>query len=246
MKFFTTTFLLVLTQLTATSQKPRPEIEISQYFRMDWYPKFNYAFNSVSTNTVKITGSSWGTAIAYKIPTSRKLNYKFGLGYYKYAFNKIESNNSMWGKGKSRFVEDYSPPGGITPSFFFTTDNYWYNTISVDIGIEKKININSGLQFSYGIEISNYFSYSQKYHIRFPDPSGVNHIRDEFRYFGLSAKMIAGLRKKIGQVTIGPNIMLPVFDNWRKDDMFTDEKNSESRSKWSRGVAVGVSCSFQL
>jgi hypothetical protein len=246
MKLFIAAVLFVFMQLPATSQKPKPEIEISPYFRMDWYPKFNYAYNSVSTNTVKIIGSNWGTAITYKIPTSRKATYRLGLGYYKYSFNRIKSHNTRSGKGKSRHVDDYSPPGGFTPSFPFTTDKYWYNTVSLDLGMEKKVGVDLGLEFNYGFEISNYFSFSQKYHIRFPNPSGVNHIRDEFRYFGLSAKLITGLRKKIGNVTIGPNIILPIFDNWRKDDMFTDEKKSESRSKWSQGVAVGFSCAFQL
>lgn len=142
-------------------QKPNSQIEINPYFRWDSYPKFNYAINSVNTNTVKINSSSFGIDVAYKIPIRNRLYLKTGLGYYKYAFNKIDDVNSLFSNSpnNSRIVDGYIPPGNTTPSITFSTDKYWYNTISLNIGIERHINLQKKMLLILGANFSNYYTF---------------------------------------------------------------------------------------
>jgi hypothetical protein len=47
------------------------------------------------------------------------------------------------------------------------------------------------------------------------------------------------------KMKIGPVLILPVFDAWKKDDVFREE-SSAYRNKWFKGIGLGVSCNFLL
>lgn len=226
-------------------QKPVNQIEIIPYFRTDSYPEFSYAINPIISPKARIHGTSWGIDINYKISLRTNIKIKFGIGHYKYSFNKIQGLH-RFGESDNRLIERYTPPGSFTPSIFFSTDNYWYNTISFITGAEKRIELSKDYLFSIGIIIRNYFSYNQRYHITYPPPSGDLYKRKDFRYFGFSGSVSTSITKKWKNFSAGPVIILPVFDYWKKDNIFFDEKNSEGRSKCLRGFGVGITCTYSL
>ena len=229
----------------SVAQKPLNQIEINPYLRWDSYPKFVYTINTVTSNTVKIKGTSWGIDAAYKFPFSNKFRLKTGFGYYKHSFNDVDQVNSLFGKNDNRII-DYTPSGPMSPSILYATNKYWYNSIVVTIGIEKYIDISKSLQLFYGVDIRNYYTFSQQYHIVYPVPEGTNYRRTDNRYFGFSANLNAGVRKKFGKTSIGPSIILPVYDIWKKDGVFPQEENNKSRKKWLKGFGVGISCNYSL
>jgi hypothetical protein len=202
----------------------------------------------VNTNQVNIKGSSFGINFLYKTPLSKNLYLKPGLGFYKYAFNKIDQVNSMFGNihDDSRIIDDYVLPGNIQPSLIYSTDRYWYNTISVNIGIERHLRLKKNLQVILGADVGAYYTISQNYHITYPSPNGNNYKLKNGRYFGNSFKMSIGLQKKIREIEIGPVLILPVYDSWKKDSVFPQENNSMTRNKWLKGIGIGFSCNFLL
>ena len=147
-------FLLLSTCLFG--QNAKSQIEINPYLRWDSYPKFSYAINSINSYSLKIHGTSWGINAAYKHPFHNMLYIKAGLGYYRYSFNKIESYNPSYGVGHARII-NYIGLGDV----IFATNKYWYNTISASIGIEHQFFLKNSTQGLFGLDINNYYTYSQ-------------------------------------------------------------------------------------
>lgn len=220
------------------------QFEIMPFMRWDTYPKFTYAINPVNSNEVKINGTSWGINIAYKLSLTKHLYIKPGLGYYRFSFNNIRQVNSQFGTSNSRVIEDYHPPGGITPGLIFSTDKYFYNTISGNIGIEKYVDLKKDIQIICGFAFSNFYAFNQNYHVTYPSPNGDNFKQTNNRYFGFSASINAGIQKKLKKFSFGPSLIIPIFDTWKKDDVFPQEENSKKRNKWFSGVGLGIQLNF--
>jgi hypothetical protein len=237
-------FLFLLISYCSLGQKEKGLIEINPYIRLDWYPQFSYAINSINTNFVNIKGTSWGINIAYKIHLPKKFYLKPGLGYYKYSFNKIGKENTSYGKSDKRHI---GFPSSLLIPFF--TDKYWYNTFSASIGIEKVFISKYDLQIITGINFSKYYTYSQIYHITYNNPD--NPITNPYklsnnRVFGFSTNLHAGIVKRIGKFNLGPSFIIPIFNTWKQDETFPEEDNANSRNKWLRGIGVGLSFNYSL
>lgn len=227
------------------AQKTSGQIEINPYMRMDWYPEFSYNIGGrPSTDYTKMRGKNWGLNVNYKYPMKKDIFIKAGLGYYRHSFNKINTFNTMFGNSNARMI-NYTDPRYIV----FTTDKYWYNCISANIGIEKLFKIKNDMQIIGGLNLNNYYTYSQNYHIPIyftVNPINNNYKLNNDRFFGLSANIHAGLLKKIGKVSIGPSIILPVYDTCNTDRAFPDEDNDGFRNKWFKGIGLGIICNFSL
>lgn len=235
--------ILLLVSGTAFAQKNPAQIEINPYMRLDKYPEFFYSINS-TTNSVNIKGSSWGINANYKLPVQKNLYLKAGLGYYRYSFDRINKENSLFGKSNARNI--------IFPSplyILFYTDKYWYNTVSLNIGIEKVFEFKKLLQIITGLNINNYYTYSQSYHITYnnqDNPITNPYKRKEGRFFGLSGNLTVGVLKKYNKYNLGPTFILPVYDVWKTDNTFDGENNSGTRSKWLKGIGFGISFNYLL
>ena len=230
---------LLILSMTSIAQKRANQIEVNPYFRWDWYPKFTYSTNSVNSNTVKIIGRSFGITASYKILVQNRLYLKAGLGYYKYAFSKIDQVNSLFGKTESRVIKE-TPPGGSS-TFSYATRNYWYNTLSAVIGTEKVFNIKKRLEIIVGVNITNYYTFTQHYIL-----GSQNYKKSVSRYFGFSTDLYVGIQKKYGKITISPIMILPIYTNWKQDKIFPQEDNNKHRNKWLRGVGIGIIFSRSL
>jgi hypothetical protein len=236
--------LVSITSTSAMGQKFTSEIEIIPFVRIDWHPKFSYAINSANTNIAKIRGTSWGGNTNYKLPVRKNLYLKVGVGYYRYSFNKIDSYNPQFGRATARIINFPSPLYIV-----FATDKYWYNCVSMNIGIEKLFNIKKKTVIVTGINLNNFYTYSQYYHITANYPTGPPNHRYTLKnnhYFGFSANLQATLLRRIGKIAIGPSVILPVFDLWKQDGTFPQETNSGSRSKWLNGIGLGISSNYSL
>ncbi|MDP3915859.1 MAG: hypothetical protein Q8R96_19200 [Bacteroidota bacterium] len=214
--------------------------------RYDTYPEFLASETSLSSNYITLKGTSLGVIVSYKHPLSKSqsLFIKSGIGYYQYSFNKMKNRNTRFGNSERRLINFPSP---LFIPFF--TDKYWYNTISANIGIEKLFYWKKDLQISIGANINNYYTYSQYYHITYENPN--TQINNDYknkirRNFGLSANLSASLLKKLGKISLGPAIIIPVYDRWKTDETFTDEAESDSRNKFLRGIGLGISCNYSL
>jgi len=242
MKRHLLTFLLVSISYCSLSQKKSNTLEILPYETIDWYPEFSYVLNGrPSTDYVKIKGVSFGADIIFKIPISKTWSMRPGLGFYRYSFNNIERRNTSLGNSKSRNINFVSPL--LIPYF---TDKYWYNSISVNFGIEKKIFMKGNYQVQIAADIKNYWTISQLYHLTNNPGGEQNFKKNDTRYFGTSALLTTNFIKSFGNLSIGPSVRIPVFNIWKTDSVFPEETGNETRSKFFRGVGFGIIFNYSL
>ena len=232
---FLTVFLFTIYQ----SKGQKTFIEINPLLQWDSYPSFVSSVNSTTNSTIKMNGISWGVGINYKHSFKKNVLFKVGMGYYKYRFNDIQEKTHQFGRDAR--VIDYRDG---TSTFGYVTNKYWYNTLFMTIGVEKLIKLKNELDFIIGTEISNYYTFSQRYNILANDK--IYKVSDG-RYFGVSSYLTAALQKRTDKkINFGPTIKLPIITLWKQDEVFPSEKNTLSRSKWLRGVGLGISCTYQL
>ncbi len=237
-------FLFLCTSNLLSAQSDKHQIEITPLVRMDSYPEFTYSINPVNSEKVKIKGESWGINTVYKFPV-KGLFIKAGLGYYRYSFNNIEQINSLFKKSDRRII-DYTLEGPAAPSIFFLTDKYWYHNIVLLMGVEKQTKILKNINLITGLNIGNHFTFSQYYHITYPAPRGTSDKKSDWRYFGFSANAQIAAHKQWNRISVGPQLILPIFDSWKKDELFPEETNSGSRNKWFQGIGLGISFNYLL
>ncbi len=242
MKLSTVIILLSTIPNFTFGQKLSNQIEFTPFIRLDRYPKFSNVFNGpASTDYIIMKGISFGLYLAYKIPITRSVLLKPGIGYYKYSFNNIKKENTLFGKSTGRDINFVSP---VYITFF--TDKYRYNTIMANIGVEKIFNSKKNIQIVTGINWNNYFAISEYYHLVYNPEGSQDYLKNNKRYFGSSVYINISLLKKFQKVSIGPSLILPVFDNWKMDETFPEETNSSSRSKWLNGIGLGISFNYSL
>lgn len=241
--------IFIISSYSIYSQSKYRHLEIEPFLRWDSYPKFTNAINSIATYKLAIKGTSWGVNTAYRIPFKKGISFKAGLGYYRYSFNNIVSTHQSFGEGDRRVI-DY--PTQL--SIILGTDSYWYNTISLSLGLEKNLELNKDYRLIVGLAVRNYFTFSQRYHMPYDNsfiPQPQLQIQNNYktfrnRNFGFGGELNIGVVKKLGKLHIGPSIIIPVYDSWKQDSIFPTENNSESRNKWFRGLGTSIKILYTL
>ena len=246
--------LLILLSIFTTAselnaQRNTNSLEIEPFLRWDKYPTFTNDINVIARYQLAIRGRSWGVNTNYKIVDHNKRYFKIGLGYYRYSFNDIVSTHRSFGQGNRRVI-DYPTTLGI----ILVTDRYSYNTINLNLGVGSHVKLNKETNLLFGANVRNHFTFSQSYHIPYDNsfiPQPELQIKNNYktfkkRYFGLGGELNIGMLKRIHKLNIGPNLIIPVYDNWRQDDIFPTENNSASRSKWFSGIGVGIICNYPI
>lgn len=236
-------FVFLCSSSCLVAQADRYQIEITSFVRLDWYPTFSTPADYISsTDYFSLKGTSFGLNANYKIPVAKSIILKPGIGYYQYSFNNIEKENSRFGKSVGRDI-DFNGPVFM----YFSTDKYRYHTITANIGLEKTFILKRDIQFTTGINLNNYFSISEYYHLTY-NPEGSKDLRTNEKegYFGSSVYISIGFLKKFEGFHVGPSFILPLFDTWKTDAVFPRETDSGSRNKWLRGIGVGISLNYSL
>jgi hypothetical protein len=217
-------------------------IEINPFMRFDNYPAFSYTVHGrASTDNLKMSGINVGINFNYKLPVKKNIYFKVGLGYFKYSFDKLDNTNSLFGNSKARVID--------FPSILFilySTNKYYYNTVSVNLGVEKSVTLKKNLQLITGFTVANYFTFSQHYHLSFNPEGTQDYKKNNNSYFGFSCNLSAAIVKHIGKIQIGPSIIVPVFDLWEKDNTLPESSFSGSRTKLFNGLGFGIVCNIPL
>lgn len=227
--------LIIIISYTSFAQNTSKQFEIMPYARFDKYPEFTYILaGRPSVDYININSISVGLDISIKVYLSKSLLLKPGIGYYRYSFNNIKRENTNFGNSHSRNI--------IFPSTVFIsfhTRKYWYNCLSANFGVEKLFYFRNK-QVIAGLEVHNYFTFSQHYRLTRNPIGSEKYRKHEKRYFGSSLDMKFGIDKKIGNNIIRPTLILSVFDLWKTDATFYEETNSGTRHKFSMGVGIGL------
>ncbi len=230
------------------SQNRNTFLDFNVFYKYDKYPTFSNNINVISNYQLSIIGVSWGINGNIKKEILKNIIFESGIGYYKYSFNKIKSQHPTFGIGKQRSI-NYPTTLGIS----LYTDKYWYNTANFNIGIGRKIKLSKKYHIETGFNVSNFFTYSQHYKIPVDNsfiPPALR-IENDYKlknksYFGSSIFYTISVFKSINKISIGPNLILPIYEKWKLDNIFPTENISSSRNKWLKGISGGVKISYSL
>ena len=188
-------------------------------------------FNSYSGARAKnITGEaiSNGINLNYSRTIYKSFFAKVGVGYFKQKF------------GIQRPF-DFEETGGITTNLLYHTKYYAYHNIhySVGIGYCKPLNKKYSGNF---LAVYNFFNtYKQEF-----DNGGYTsvfygnpQVRKEKYAFGNSVVLQAGLSRHLyKRFGIGLDVLLPIFNKWRKDAIFREDTNEFYGSNLSIGTSL--------
>ena len=222
----------------AFGQARVPSVEITPYYRYDHYPQFSFQIDGrARIDSLEMFGNSYGVSANYTVPVSNNYTFKFGLGYHRYSFTKIDHQSGRF---------DFSGREILYPNptaYFFITDRYWYNTVSTNLSIVKNIRVSKNLEAQAGILISNFVSFSQYYHLPAFD---IDYKTQKVAYFGFSGAVDISLLRPWNKLKIGPSLILPIIDFWKKDALLPEDNQNSFKTKYFNGVGIGLKMNYLL
>lgn len=214
------------------AQKAKNSLEIGAVIRHNDYANYEDRYGNRSyTTKLKLKGISWGVNANYKTTLSDNWLATIGIGYYKYSFNKISNYNPIF-----RTTSNGRSINIIDPLYIsYGTYSYWYNTANLKVGIERVFNIWDQWEGNIGINAQNFITYSQRYKIR----NHATYRTHSFRYFAFASDFTAGINKKFGKYSFGPQLTLPLINLWKQDKLFLEDQ-SKTRMKWLSGIGMNI------
>ncbi len=221
---------LVICNFNACCQK-KSSFELCPFYRFDWYPEFAYNYQGrASTDNLKMSGQCFGIDANYRLPISKNYGLITGIGYNRLSFSNMTNTNSQFGKSNARPLKVPS-----LNNLGYYTDRYSYNNISIAFGLNRSHKINHSLSLNTGITFKNWFTLSQNYHLTYQDVQVFKNKK--ITTIAQSAEFNISMLKQYNKFRIGPRLILPVFTNLKKDDIFR-ETNGGFTSKWFSGLGL--------
>lgn len=223
---------------TTGKGQTKNNIEFSVFSIYNVQGSYTTRFGNVSyTNNLKLSGRNPGFKIDYKRLLYGKTYFKVGLGYMEFAVDKIEneSSNVPTGPFDSRPI---NYPGTIF--ILYGTTKYHYNTLLYHLGAERQFGISNDLFFFTGLDYFYASSISQTYYI---PKIQTYYRRGDHKGFGGFLNLDLGLRKKFGNFSLLPALVIPVYKNWKQDIVFYENPNS-TVSNWFNGIGISLSVSW--
>ncbi len=225
---------------TLVAQERSPKLEINPYYRYDTYPRISYRIDQrARIDTLQMQGNSYGVNVNYAIPAFKTYTFKVGLGYYRHSFTEITQTGIIYGRLLDGREIYYPNP----TAFFFITDRYWYNTVNVNLSIEKDVVLSKTVNLQVGISTGNYFTFSQYYHMPAFD---IDYNTSKVGYFGFSSSVNASILKRFNSVQVGPSLIIPIVDMWKKDALLPESNECSFKWKYFNGVGIGLIVNYAL
>ncbi len=238
MRYF---FLLIIFSITNrfvfAQSKKLQELSISQLFL--WNKTTIYDVYSGARAADKSGNAlSYGTNASYSFGLGKKLFATLSLGYFNQRF------------GIKRGFDFYEP--NVVTGLFYTTKSYSYKSLNYFGGIGyqvkiKRVNrkilpVNSEVRF-YAI-VNFYNSFQQEFQHDFewnlfenPNPQ----IRQRSYHYGTSFYLKGGIVRPVYEkLKIGIDMVVPVYNRLRKDEIFR-----ESTSEY-HGINLSIGTSINL
>lgn len=185
------------------------------------------------------TGKAWsyGTNVNYSFGLNKKLYANAGIGYFNQRF------------GIHRGFDFYEP--NVVTGLFYTTKNYSYKSFTYFGGIGYRIQLvgmktkvlpeNTEVRFLALFNIYNTFQQefdNGGYH----DPYyGNPQKRRNSYYYGTSLFLKGGLVRPIYKnFKIGVDLAVPVYNRWRKDEIFRENTSDFHGTDFSIGTSINL------
>jgi hypothetical protein len=227
--------LILINPITGNTQT-KNNIEFSVFSIYNMQGSYTTRYGNVSyTNNLKLYGTSRGLKIDYKRLLYGMTYFKFGLGYLEFAVDKIKDESS-----NSSTIGDSRPINYPSAVFIlYGTTKYYYNTLLYHLGVERQFSISRTLLFFTGLDYFYACSLSQGYYI----PKITTYYRTaDHKDFGSFFNLNLGLIKKLGNFSLLPALVIPVYKSWKQDIVFYENPNY-TVSNWFNGIGISLSVS---
>ena len=210
---------------------------IASYCRQAHY---STQYGNVSyVNKLKLYGTNLSTVIDYKRELYYKTYLKIGLGYLRFAANKISNETHA---GNSLTTTDARPINYPSTIFLlYSTTKYAYNNFLFHFGIEKYLNISERLPFAIGVDYFHADKLSQSYYI--PDIRGKYRTKNKGNFGDFVNLDLSLCKKRLGNISLTPALVVPVYNSWRQDIVFKENPN-KTIANWFSGIGLTLSISY--
>jgi hypothetical protein len=231
--------LILLTPVTGISQV-KDHIEFSLFSIYNTQGKYSTHYGNVSyTNNLALYGTNRGFHIDYKRLLYGKTYFKIGLGYLEFAVDKIDNESGIGNVETTSHARPINYPGNVF--ILYGTTKYHYNTLLYHLGFERQFGIFRTLVFFIGLDYFYAGSLSQKYYI--PKIQTYYQTANQGS-FGNFFNLNLGVSKKLGNFSLLPALVIPVYKSWKQDIVFYENPNN-TVSIWSNGIGISLSISYR-
>ena len=201
---------------------------------------YSTRFGNVSyTNILKLYGTNRGFKIDYKRLLYGMTYFKLGLGYMEFAVDKIENKLESGYPSAVGVSRPINYPSAIF--ILYSTTKYHYNNLLYHLGVEKQFGIFRTLFLFIGLDYFYADNLSQGYYI--PGIPNYYH-RNDHKSLGSFFNLNLGLSKKLGNFSLLPALVIPVYKIWKQDIVFYENPNN-SVSNWGNGIGISLSVSYR-
>ena len=191
-----------------------------------------YSFKSVFNNSQRDNGLSGhgisdGEILHYSRQLFKQWQFNLGVGFCNYTFN---------------ISRPFFYTGDFPNNYLHSTQKYIYRCLSVSGGMMYAKELNKKFVIIPGLNYAYYYTIQQKY---IPSGNYAPEKSDFSFHFGNSVNLNTAFLKRIYNCSIGLQLRLPVWENWRKDKIF-DENQNEYNSKFFGGIGLSFLCRFSF
>lgn len=187
-------------------------------------------YNSYSGARAKnISGCamSYGANLTYSKNIYKSFFATIGIGYFMQKFGI-----------KRPF--DYNDPA---TNLLYWTDNYYYQCLQYIGGIGYNHTLNKNYQLTGTLTYNQFNTFRQVFKPDWGSPDAQ--VENKKYSFGKSIIISGGVNRTLTKrLSIGINILFPVYNQWRKDIIFRENANEFHDSKIVIGAAITASFSL--
>ena len=229
---------MLINPITGKGQA-KDNVEISFFSINSMQGNYTSQFGNVSyTNNLKLYGTNRGFKIDYKRRLFGRSYFKVGMGYMEFAVDKIENELGSGYASATGDSRSINYPSAVF--ILYGTTKYHYNTLLYHLGFERQFGISRNLSFFIGLDYFYAGSLSQEYYI--PKIQTYYHTENQGG-FGNIFNLNLGVSKKLGNFSLLPALVIPVYKSWKQDIVFY-ENPKNTVSNWGNGVGISLSISY--
>lgn len=234
-------FVLIMIAAKTYGQTNNYSIEINPFVRYD-KQRYFFSWETVlgGKNFVSPRGLSHGVNVNFQKQINKSNLIFFGLGFYKHSITNIKRYNDN-STGNDRLIKY---PSALFVPFF--TDKYAYNSLSLNIGYKRNIEVKKGYLLNAGIDLAGLYTVSQNYHLTTSPDGNTNYKQRNGGFWGILTSLDIGLIKNYRKFKIGPELKIPILTSLKTDVIFPNETGSEFRNRWFGSMGIGISFIYKL
>lgn len=225
-------FLLAVVSATNVAAQKEGKNSIGISVPVVWNStKIYNSYSGARGKNISGTAYSNGVNITYERTVYKSLFAVIGIGHYKQNF------------GIQRPF-DYDDP---STNLLYWTDRYYYVCIQYIGGLGYNYELSEKYKLKGLLTYNHFDTYRQEFIPQYTSSEAGGKSQEETKKytFGKSVILTGNLSRNLTKnIGIGVNLLLPVYNRWRKDIIFREDTNQFYGSEFSVGLGITASYKF--